>query len=128
MAFAYLIDAEIPKNTGALRPLKVIAKQGTIVWADPGRPVTLCTSHPSNEIVEAIVKALSASCPERAMAGWSRRFRIAIKGEDPRTGKNFIWHLFQARQRKLWKRHAPQPLRVMQRLKPFPLFNLLRHD
>src|SRR3954471_20190916 len=43
MAFAYLIDAEIPKNTGALRPLKVIAKQGTIVWADPGRPVTLCT-------------------------------------------------------------------------------------
>src|SRR6266702_412034 len=37
MAFAYLIDAEIPKNTGALRPLKVIAKQGTIVWGDPGR-------------------------------------------------------------------------------------------
>ena len=89
MAFAYLIDAEIPKNTGALRPLKVIAKQGTIVWADPGRPVTLCTSHPSNEIVEAIVKAMSASCPERAMAGWSRRFRIAIQGEDPRTGKQF---------------------------------------
>src|SRR3954465_13607157 len=97
MAFAYLIDAEILKNTGALRPLKVIAKQGTIVWADPGRPVTLCTSHPSNEIIEAIVKALSASCPERAMAGWSRRFRIAIQGEDPRTGRNFIWHLFQAR-------------------------------
>src|SRR5712675_737093 len=97
MAFAYLIDAEIPKNTGALRPLKVIAKQGTVVWADPGRPVTLCTSHPSNEIVEAIVKALSASCPERAMAGWSRRYRIAIQGEDPRTAKDFIWHLFQAR-------------------------------
>jgi N-methylhydantoinase B len=97
MAFAYLIDADIPKNSGALRPLKVIAKQGTIVWADPGRPVTLCTSHPSNEIVEAIVKAMSASCPERAMAGWSRRFRIAIQGENPRTGRQFIWHLFQAR-------------------------------
>jgi N-methylhydantoinase B len=97
MAFAYLIDADIPKNSGALRPLKVIAKQGTIVWADPGRPVTLCTSHPSNEIVEAIVKAMSASCPDRAMAGWSRRFRIAIQGEDPRTGRNFIWHMFQAR-------------------------------
>jgi N-methylhydantoinase B len=97
MAFAYLIDPEIPKNDGALRPLKVIAKQGTIVWADPGRPVTLCTSHPSNEIVEAIVKALSASCPTRAMAGWSRRFRIAIQGENPRNGHNFIWHMFQAR-------------------------------
>ncbi len=97
MAFAFLIDADIPKNSGALRPLKVIAKQGTVVWADPGRPVTLCTSHPSNEIVEAIVKAMSASCPERAMAGWSRRFRIAIQGENPRNGRPFIWHLFQAR-------------------------------
>ena len=97
MAFAYLIDADIPKNSGALRPLKVIARQGTIVWADPGRPVTLCTSHPSNEIVEAIIKAMSASCPERAMAGWGRRFRIAIQGENPRTGRQFIWHLFQAR-------------------------------
>ena len=97
MAFAYLIDADIPKNSGALRPLTVIARQGTIVWADPGRPVTLCTSHPSNEIVEAIIKAMSASCPERAMAGWGRRFRIAIQGENPRTGRQFIWHLFQAR-------------------------------
>lgn len=97
MAFAYLIDADIPKNAGALRPLKVVAKQGTIVWADPGRPVTMCTSHPSNEIVEAIVKALAQSCPERAMAGWSRRFRIALQGENPRTGREFIWHMFQAR-------------------------------
>jgi N-methylhydantoinase B len=97
MAFAYLIDADIPKNDGSLRPLKIMAKQGTIVWADPGRPVTLCTSHPSNEIVEAIVKALSASCPDRVMAGWGRRFRIAIQGEDPRDGRGFIWHMFQAR-------------------------------
>jgi N-methylhydantoinase B len=97
MAFAYLIDPDIPKNAGALRPLKVVAKEGTIVWSEPGRPVTLCTSHPSNEIVEAIVKALAQSCPDRAMAGWGRRFRIAIQGEDPRNGRRFIWHLFHAR-------------------------------
>jgi N-methylhydantoinase B len=97
MAFAYLIDPDTPKNSGALRPLKVVARQGTIVWADPGRPVTLCTSHPSNEIVEAIIKALAGSCPDRVMAGWGRRFRIAVKGENPVTGKNFIWHLFHAR-------------------------------
>ena len=35
--------------------------------------------------------------PERAMAGWGRRFRMAIQGVDPRTSKPFIWHLFQAR-------------------------------
>jgi N-methylhydantoinase B len=97
MAFAYLIDPDIPKNAGALRPLKVVAKEGSIVWAHPGAPVTLCTSHPSNEIVEAVIKALSGSCPDRAMAGWGRRFRIAIQGEDPRNGRRFIWHLFHAR-------------------------------
>ena len=89
MAFAYLIDAEIPKNTGALRPLKVVAKQGTVVWADPGRPVTLCTSHPSNEIVEAIVKALSASCPERAMAGLEPEVPDRDPGRGPAHGQEF---------------------------------------
>lgn len=97
MAFAYLIDADIPKNAGALRPLSVLAKQGTIVWADAGLPVTLCTSHPSNEIVEAIIKAMAGCCPERVMGGWGRRFRIAVQGENPRTGRSFIWHMFQAR-------------------------------
>ena len=97
MAFAYLLDPEIPKNAGAFRPLTVVARPGTVVWAEEGAPVTLCTSHPANEIVEAVVKALSQSCPERAMAGWGRRFRVAIQGTDPRSGRRFIWHLFHAR-------------------------------
>src|SRR6201996_6246394 len=96
-AFAYLIDADIPKNSGALRPLSLVLKRGTLVYCDDGLPVTLCTSHPSNEIIEAVVTAMAASCPDRAMAAWSRRFRIAIQGENPRNGRNFIWHLFQAR-------------------------------
>ncbi|HRD78975.1 MAG TPA: hydantoinase B/oxoprolinase family protein [Hyphomicrobiaceae bacterium] len=97
MAFAYLIDPDIPKNDGSFRPIKVTAKPGTIVWAEEGRPVTLCTSHCSNEIVEAIVTALEPAAPDRVMGGWGRRFRIAIQGRDPRTKKGFIWHLFQAR-------------------------------
>jgi N-methylhydantoinase B len=97
MALAYLIDPDTPKNSGVLRLLKVVARQGTIVWADPGKPVTMCTSHPSDEIVEAIVKALAGCCPDRVMAGWGRRFRIAIQGENPRTGRGFIWHMFHAR-------------------------------
>jgi N-methylhydantoinase B len=97
MAIAFLIDPETPKNDGAFRPVEVIAREGTIVWAEPGAPVTLCTSHCGQEIIEAIVRALAPACPDRAMAGWGRRFRIAIKGEDPRTGKSFIWHMFHAR-------------------------------
>ncbi len=97
MAFAFLLDPELPRNDGAFRPLRVIAKPGTIVWANPPAPVTLCTSHCANEIVEAVIAALAPACPDRAMAGWSRRFRIAIDGMDPRTRRRFIWHLFQAR-------------------------------
>ncbi len=94
---AYLIDPSIPKNAGAFRPLTVKAKRGTIVWANDGLPVTMCTSHCSNEIIEAIIVALAGACPDKAMGGWGRRLRIAIKGEDPRNGKTFIWHMFHAR-------------------------------
>jgi N-methylhydantoinase B len=97
IAFAFLLDPDITKNDGAFRPLKVVLKEGTIVWAREGAPVTMCTSHCSNEIIEAIVVALSQSCPERAMGGWGRRLRIALNGADPRTGRRFIWHMFQAR-------------------------------
>jgi len=105
VALSYLIDPHTPKNDGTFRPIKVIAKPGTVVWANPGAPVTLATNHCAQEILEAIIKALAPSCPDRAMAGWGRRFRIAIQGRDPRRagghdggeGRPFIWHFFQAR-------------------------------
>ena len=97
MALAFLIDPEIAKNDGTLRPVEIIARQGTIVWSNPGAPVAMSTSHCAQEIVEAMVVALAGACPERTMAGWGRRLRIAIKGVDPRTGKPFIWHMFHAR-------------------------------
>jgi len=97
VALAYLIDPDTPKNDGAFRPVEVIAKPGTVVWANPGAPVTLCTNHSAQEILQAVITALAPCCPDRVMAGWGRRFRIAIQGRDPRTEKPFIWHLFQAR-------------------------------
>ena len=97
MAFAFLLDPGITKNEGAFRPLTVKLKEGTIVWAREGAPVTMCTSHCSNEIIEAIIVALAQACPDRAMGGWGRRLRIALNGTDPRTGRRFIWHMFQAR-------------------------------
>ena len=97
MALSYLIDPETPKNDGTFRPLRVVAREGTVVWAKPPAPITLCTNHCGQEIMEAIIKALAPACPDRTMAGWGRRFRIAIQGDNPRTGRPFIWHLFHAR-------------------------------
>ncbi|WP_232372597.1 hydantoinase B/oxoprolinase family protein [Acuticoccus mangrovi] len=97
MALAYLIDADIPKNDGVFRVLDVKLRPGSIVHPDANVPVTLATTHPANEIVEAIVRALQHACPERCSGGWSRRFRISITGENPRNGRTFIWHMFHAR-------------------------------
>lgn len=97
LAIAYLIDPDIPKNDGTFRPVTVLTREGTIVHPRPPAPVTLCTNHSGQEICEAVLKALAPACPERAVAGWSRRFRIAIRGIDPRSGRPFIWHLFHAR-------------------------------
>ena len=66
-------------------------------WAREGDTVTMCISNCYIVIMEAILVALSQACPERAMGGWGRRLRIALNGEDPRTGRRFIWHMFQAR-------------------------------
>src|SRR5438552_1391280 len=97
MALAFLIDPRTPKNSGTFRPVKVITREGTIVHPRPPAPVTLATNHCAQEIAEAVIKALARACPDRAIAGWSRRFRIAIKGVNPRTKRPFIWHMFHAR-------------------------------
>ncbi len=97
VGIALLLDPDIPKNEGVARPVTILTNEGTIVHPRPGAPVTMCTSHCGNEIIEAVVVALSSACPDRAMGGWGRRLRIAIKGVNPRTDRPFIWHLFHAR-------------------------------
>ena len=97
MALSFLLDADVAKNDGAMRPVTIRARQGTVVWANEGAPVAMSTSHCAQEIIEAIVVALADACPERTMAGWGRRLRIALKGVDPRNGRPFIWHMFHAR-------------------------------
>jgi len=97
VALSFLIDPDTPKNDGTFRPIELVARPGSVVWASEGLPLTLCTSHCGQEIIEAIVKALAPACPERAMAGWGRRFRIAIQGRDPRRDRPFLWHFFQGR-------------------------------
>jgi N-methylhydantoinase B len=97
MAVAFLIDAHIPKNEGTFRLVSVKTKEGTVAHPLPPAPVTLSTNHPSQEIAESIIKALAPSCPDRVVGGWGSRFRIAITGDNPRTGNRFIWHLFHGR-------------------------------
>ena len=72
--------------------------------AENGRSVNqgLCPDYALHEPRRAghrqgVFKALVASCPDRTLAGWGKRFRIAIHGVNLRTNRNFIWHMFHAR-------------------------------
>jgi N-methylhydantoinase B len=97
LAFAFLLDSDIPKNAGTFRPLIVKARRGTVVWANPPAATTLNTASCGVEIVAAVLQALAPACPGRSIAGWSKRFRIALRGVDPRSRRPFIWHLFHAK-------------------------------
>ena len=96
-AIMYLVPADVPKNEGSMRPVKVIAPKGTIVNANPPAPVGMSTNHCAEEIIEAVFKALAPAVPQAVTAGFSRRLRFAITGTDPRTERSFIWHFFFAR-------------------------------
>src|SRR2546428_57297 len=97
LPLTYLIDPQFSKNEATFRSGEWTAELVILVWPNPPAPVTLATNHCALEVAEAMIKALAGACPERALAGWARRFRIAISGKNPRSGRPFIWHLFHAR-------------------------------
>ncbi len=77
-------------NEGSMRPITVIAPEGTCVNATypatvGGSPVNVGT-----QVLEATVNALSKAMPDKAVAGWGRRRGHYIAGTDPRTGERYV--------------------------------------
>ncbi len=96
-AIMYLAPMDVARNEGSMRPVQIVAPRGLIVNANPPAPVCMSTNHCAEEVVEAVFKALAPAIPGAVSAGFSRRLRYAITGQDPRTGRRFIWHFFLAR-------------------------------
>ena len=96
-AIMYLAPMDVARNEGSMRPVQIVAPRGLVVNANPPAPVCMSTNHCAEEVVEAVFKALAPAIPGAVSAGFSRRLRYAITGQDPRTGRRFIWHFFLAR-------------------------------
>ncbi|MDF1552258.1 MAG: hydantoinase B/oxoprolinase family protein [Deferrisomatales bacterium] len=79
----FIVDASVPKNGGALRPIHVIAPEGLVV--NPIYPATVGASQISVgiQIVEACTLALGSALPDRAMAGWGKHMCPMHLGVDP---------------------------------------------
>ena len=98
MALAYLIDPRHAEERRHLPAAEGDRQAGHRGLGQPGAPVTLCTNHCAQEIIEAIIKALAPACPDRAMAGWGAALPHRDPGHEPaHASGQFIWHLFQAR-------------------------------
>ena len=84
-------DAQLPHNEGGVRPIKVIAREGS--FFNPRFPA------PSGgraaiqvRIFEVINGALAKALPQRAMAGFSHWSNPIISGRHPQTGGRFIYY------------------------------------
>jgi N-methylhydantoinase B len=77
-------------NEGTMRTIKVIAPEGLVVNAKYPAPMGGAPVNVGTNIIEAVMMAMSKVVPERAAAGWGRRYGQYIYGIDPRTDGLYV--------------------------------------
>lgn len=93
VAFLYLSEDAQVLNEGSARAIEILTRPGSIVDPVLPAPVVACTSLTSAALIEAVMAALEQAAPDVAVAGFTRRFRFALAGDD-RQGRPYIWHYF----------------------------------
>ena len=88
-----LLADDVPATAGLMRPIRVIAPQGTILNASPPAAVAGGNVETSQRIVDVLLRALSKAIPDRIPAAASGTMNnLTIGGVDPRTGKPFAYY------------------------------------
>ncbi|HEY1676549.1 MAG TPA: hydantoinase B/oxoprolinase family protein [Candidatus Sulfotelmatobacter sp.] len=91
--FRCLLADDVPATAGLMRPIRVIAPEGTIVNAQPPAAVAGGNVETSQRIVDVLLRSLSQAVPERIPAAASGTMNnLTIGGIDPRTGGPFTYY------------------------------------
>lgn len=91
--FRCLLADDVPATAGLMRPIQVIAPEGTIVNARPPAAVAGGNVETSQRIVDVLLRALSQTIPDRIPAVASGTMNnLTIGGIDPRTGNPFTYY------------------------------------
>lgn len=90
LAMFAALPGEIKRNEGSLRPIKVIAAEGTCVNPRFPASLTMCTCSQSETIVEAIWLALAPAIPQWIQAGHGKMSQHIAVGFNPRTNQPFV--------------------------------------
>ena len=86
--FRTLVEVSIPSNAGGMRPIRIIAPEGTIVNALP--PAAVCGGNveTSQRIVDVLYRCLAFALPDRIPAASQGTMNnVTFGGVDPRTGQ-----------------------------------------
>src|SRR3989475_235901 len=86
-AMKALVAPEVPPNDGCYRPLHVWVPSGTLLSADPDRPVVGGNHETSQRVVDAIFRALAPVLPDRVAAGGPTTSGVLIFGARTADGR-----------------------------------------
>jgi N-methylhydantoinase B len=85
--FRCMLAEDVPATAGLMRPVEVIAPEGTIVNARPPAAVAGGNVETSQRIVDVLLRALAQAMPQRIPAGSSGTMNnLTIGGLFPRSG------------------------------------------
>ena len=91
--FRCVLGLDIPANSGCLRPIQIIAPEGTLVNA--GRPAAVAAGNveTSQRIVDVLLGALAQACPDRIPAASQGTMNnLTIGGWDQRHNRPFAYY------------------------------------
>jgi N-methylhydantoinase B len=91
--FRCLLQDDVPATAGLMRPIRMLAGEGTVVNARPPAAVAGGNVETSQRIVDVLLRALAKALPERIPAAASGTMNnLTIGGIDPRTGEPFAYY------------------------------------
>jgi len=91
--FRCLLAEDVPAAAGLMRPIHVIAPEGSIVNARPPAAVAGGNVETSQRIVDVLLRALARALPDRIPAAASGTMNnLTVGGVDPRTGEPFAYY------------------------------------
>jgi len=91
--FRCVLGLDIPANSGCLRPIHIIAPEGTLVNARRPAAVAAGNVETSQRIVDVLLGALAVACPDRIPAASQGTMNnLTIGGWDERHGHPFAYY------------------------------------
>ncbi len=81
-------------NEGSLRPIHIVAKEGTVTNCKPGSLVAAAPSLIGNKVMECVFATLSQALPHQALAAHPGPVELMFIGPDTRTGQLYVYISF----------------------------------